>query len=210
MKNSLKYLAVRGWRRPITISFSTGSIFPLQSRQRVRGFIRPLRSSFIITSFNCSKESEERTQNERSAFSSLASLMFFESMILFSSFETERIFPLVILFEYDVSKPRRRRYLASFPRWASHKNKGSLRGLSLSAFIPEILRIIEALQTSDRENVATPANWFPGMPLILPYPKTYKELKNRLLNSVEREYVLHGDLHHDNIIQDGENWIVIE
>lgn len=48
--------------------------------------------------------------------------------------------------------------------------------------IPEILRIIEALQTSDKNNVVTPANWFPGMPVILPYPKTYKELKNRIKN----------------------------
>ena len=48
--------------------------------------------------------------------------------------------------------------------------------------IPEILRIIEALQTSDRDNVVTPANWFPGMPVVLPYPKTYKELKNRVKN----------------------------
>ncbi|MGX4599318.1 peroxiredoxin [Faecalimicrobium sp. JNUCC 81] len=48
--------------------------------------------------------------------------------------------------------------------------------------IPEILRIIEALQTSDRDSVVTPANWFPGMPVILPYPKTYKELKNKVSN----------------------------
>ncbi len=49
--------------------------------------------------------------------------------------------------------------------------------------IPEILRIIEALQTSDRDNVATPANWLPGMPVILPYPKTYKELKAKIKDS---------------------------
>ncbi|MGL5348384.1 MAG: peroxiredoxin [Peptostreptococcaceae bacterium] len=48
--------------------------------------------------------------------------------------------------------------------------------------IPEILRIVEALQTSDKEDVVTPANWFPGMPVILPYPKTYKELKSRVKN----------------------------
>ena len=46
--------------------------------------------------------------------------------------------------------------------------------------IPEILRIIEALQTSDKNNVVTPANWFPGMPVILPYPKNYKELKEKI------------------------------
>lgn len=48
--------------------------------------------------------------------------------------------------------------------------------------IPEILRIIEALQTSDRDKVVTPANWLPGMPVLLPYPTTYKELKNRIKN----------------------------
>ena len=40
--------------------------------------------------------------------------------------------------------------------------------------------MIEALQTSDKNNVATPANWFPGMPVVLPSPKTFKELKKRL------------------------------
>ena len=48
--------------------------------------------------------------------------------------------------------------------------------------IPEILRIIDGLQTSDKDHVATPANWLPGMPVILPYPKTYKELKNNFKN----------------------------
>ncbi len=46
--------------------------------------------------------------------------------------------------------------------------------------IPEIIRIIDALQTSDEQNVVTPANWLPGMPVILPPPKTYKELKERI------------------------------
>ena len=46
--------------------------------------------------------------------------------------------------------------------------------------IPEIVRIIDALQTSDEQNVLTPADWLPGMPVILPPPKTYKELKQRI------------------------------
>lgn len=46
--------------------------------------------------------------------------------------------------------------------------------------IPEIVRIIDALQTSDEHNVLTPADWLPGMPVILPPPKTYKELKERI------------------------------
>jgi peroxiredoxin (alkyl hydroperoxide reductase subunit C) len=36
----------------------------------------------------------------------------------------------------------------------------------------EILRLIEALQTSDKHNVATPANWVPGDKVIVPPPRT--------------------------------------
>ncbi|MDM8128964.1 peroxiredoxin, partial [Paraclostridium benzoelyticum] len=46
--------------------------------------------------------------------------------------------------------------------------------------IPEIVRIIDALQTSDEQNVLTPADWLPGMPVILPPPQTYEELKERI------------------------------
>jgi len=48
--------------------------------------------------------------------------------------------------------------------------------------IPEILRIVDALQTSDREKVATPANWVPGAPVVLPAPDTYEKLKERIKN----------------------------
>ena len=53
--------------------------------------------------------------------------------------------------------------------------------------IPEIITIIDALQTSDRDNVVTPANWLPGLPVVLPPPKTCKELKNRV-KSCSKEY----------------------
>lgn len=45
--------------------------------------------------------------------------------------------------------------------------------------IPEILRLLIAIQTSDAEDAATPANWKPGSPLILPVPETYDELLER-------------------------------
>lgn len=48
--------------------------------------------------------------------------------------------------------------------------------------IPEILRLLDALQTSDSEKVVTPANWMPGQPVIVPYPKTYEELLERVKN----------------------------
>lgn len=45
--------------------------------------------------------------------------------------------------------------------------------------IPEILRLIEALQTTDRDKVVTPANWLPNQAPMVPPPKTYKELLER-------------------------------
>lgn len=45
--------------------------------------------------------------------------------------------------------------------------------------IPEILRLVEALQATDRESVVTPANWMPGMPAMVPAPKTYEQLLER-------------------------------
>jgi peroxiredoxin (alkyl hydroperoxide reductase subunit C) len=39
----------------------------------------------------------------------------------------------------------------------------------------EILRLIDALQTTDRHKVATPANWRPGEKVILPAARTQEE-----------------------------------
>jgi peroxiredoxin (alkyl hydroperoxide reductase subunit C) len=45
--------------------------------------------------------------------------------------------------------------------------------------IQEILRLIDALQLSDREKVVTPANWTPGEPVMVSPPQSYEELKKR-------------------------------
>jgi peroxiredoxin 2/4 len=45
--------------------------------------------------------------------------------------------------------------------------------------IPEILRLVTALQAADREKVSVPANWMPGKPLVLPAPQTYDEIRER-------------------------------
>lgn len=44
----------------------------------------------------------------------------------------------------------------------------------------EILRLVDALQTSDRHGVATPANWRPGEPVIVPPPKTTEDAAERV------------------------------
>lgn len=64
-------------------------------------------------------------------------------------------------------------------------NKGIVRTilvypLEIGRFIPEILRIIDALQTADANDASTPANWIEGRPLIQKMPTTYKQLESRV------------------------------
>ena len=51
--------------------------------------------------------------------------------------------------------------------------------MNVGRCIPEILRIIEALQTADCNEAATPANWIPNDPVIVPAPTTFEQLKER-------------------------------
>lgn len=46
--------------------------------------------------------------------------------------------------------------------------------------IEEICRLLTALQVSDEYGVATPANWMPGHPAVLPPPATWAELMQRV------------------------------
>lgn len=48
--------------------------------------------------------------------------------------------------------------------------------------IPEILRLVTALQTSDQYHVVTPVNWQPGQPVLVPPPQTYDALLSRQNN----------------------------
>ena len=51
--------------------------------------------------------------------------------------------------------------------------------LTIGRFIPEIIRIIQALQISDCSKGATAANWMPNQPLIVPIPNTFNGLLER-------------------------------
>lgn len=51
--------------------------------------------------------------------------------------------------------------------------------------IHEILRLIDALQTSDKYKVATPANWKPGDPVVVPPPQTVEDAEERLKQGYE-------------------------
>ena len=51
--------------------------------------------------------------------------------------------------------------------------------LNIGRFIPEIIRIIQALQIADCSNGSTAANWMPGQPVIVRPPQTFCELEER-------------------------------
>lgn len=51
--------------------------------------------------------------------------------------------------------------------------------LNIGRFIPEIIRIVQALQMADCAKGSTAANWMPGNPVIVPAPKTFEQLQER-------------------------------
>jgi peroxiredoxin (alkyl hydroperoxide reductase subunit C) len=66
--------------------------------------------------------------------------------------------------------------------------KGSIRALlyyplSLGRNIEEVLRVFDALQTAEANACATPANWRPGEPVIVPAPLTQADAEARVASS---------------------------
>ena len=51
--------------------------------------------------------------------------------------------------------------------------------MNIGRFIPEIIRIVQALQMADCTEGSTAANWMPNQPFIIPPPKTFCELQQR-------------------------------
>ncbi|MGB9740510.1 MAG: peroxiredoxin [Candidatus Bathyarchaeia archaeon] len=57
--------------------------------------------------------------------------------------------------------------------------------LNVGRNMDEILRVIDALQTADKYNVALPANWRPGDAVIVPAPATQEGAEKRLQEGYE-------------------------
>lgn len=52
--------------------------------------------------------------------------------------------------------------------------------MNVGRFIPEIIRIVQALQIVDCAKGATAANWMPNQPVIVPIPQTFEGLEERV------------------------------
>jgi peroxiredoxin (alkyl hydroperoxide reductase subunit C) len=58
--------------------------------------------------------------------------------------------------------------------------------LNVGRNVDEIVRLVDALQTADTKAVACPVNWKPGDKVIVPPPKTEKDVQDRLKGDYER------------------------
>lgn len=70
-------------------------------------------------------------------------------------------------------------------------DKGIVRAIlvypmNVGRCIPEILRLLEALQVADCNKASTPANWCPNEPIIVPSPQTFTALEERLQDIREK------------------------
>lgn len=55
--------------------------------------------------------------------------------------------------------------------------------LNVGRNMNEILRVLNALQVSDKNKVALPLDWEPGDKVIIPPPKTLKEMEDRIADT---------------------------
>ena len=59
--------------------------------------------------------------------------------------------------------------------------------LNVGRNVDEVVRVVDALQTSDKNGVACPVNWMPGEKVIVPPPKTEEEVAQRLTSDYEKD-----------------------
>lgn len=58
--------------------------------------------------------------------------------------------------------------------------------LNIGRNVEEVLRLLDALQTADKNGVALPVNWKPGEKVIVPPPRTEAEVEERLKGNYEK------------------------
>lgn len=60
--------------------------------------------------------------------------------------------------------------------------------MSVGRNVDEILRLVEALQTTDAHSCATPVNWKPGEKVVVPPPKTVSDVQERATHKEYERY----------------------
>ena len=98
-------------------------------------------------------------------------------------------------------------------------------GISLRSYFPEknndAIRILcKCLKHLHKAKLPKTGNfphikdWLSTIDKNWNIPKKYllkaRQLRDHLLNTSAKDVLLHGDLHHDNILQNGDDWLVID
>ena len=98
-------------------------------------------------------------------------------------------------------------------------------GTSLKSHFPDqeqesIEIVCGVMQKLHQANITTTHNfplikdWLKALDKDWPIPDRYlqksRELRDQLLKTTSPDVLLHGDLHHDHILQNGEDWLVID
>lgn len=101
----------------------------------------------------------------------------------------------------------------------------AIPGISLKSYFPakekESIEIVcGVMKKLHQANIPTTHNfphikdWLAALDKDWNIPHDYlqkaRELRDQLLNTSDPDVLLHGDLHHDNILQNGEGWLVID
>ena len=60
--------------------------------------------------------------------------------------------------------------------------------LNVGRNIDEVVRLVDALQTSDKHSVACPVNWKVGENVVVPPPKTLADVENRLAGNWDEKF----------------------
>lgn len=98
-------------------------------------------------------------------------------------------------------------------------------GTSLKDFFPiheqaslaiacAVIKKLHQAQIPETHNFPDISQWLAVLDKNWQIPQVYldcaRALRNHLLKTSGPHVLLHGDLHHDNIVQNGENWLVID
>lgn len=101
----------------------------------------------------------------------------------------------------------------------------ALPGISLKTYIPQqdlealniackVMKELHRAQVLENHNFPHVKDWLSAVDKAFDMPSNYlqkaRDLRNKLLDNKDPNVLLHGDLHHDNIIQDGNVWKVID
>ncbi len=83
-----------------------------------------------------------------------------------------------------------------------------------AAIICNIMRKLHRAQIPENSYFPHIKDWLSALDKNWNLPSRYlqkaRQIRDQLLITAAKDVFLHGDLHHDNILQNGENWIVID